>query len=344
MTGRPGRTQARPLSVSAFVPFSPHLGPGQAIVAAVQTRPLGRSGFEVSALGAGTGGLDASRWRDRDPAEGARTLREALDAGISFIAAPPAPARQVERLIGEVVRELRARDQAVVATPIPAAAGERLEQAFPVDQLVRSVEDSLRAQRTEALGVAQLGRWSDRWLETRAWEELRGVMARLITEGKVRSWGLIADDPKATEGVLADPAITSVQLRLHLLDRGRLALVGRAAEHELGVIACAPLGGGLLGGPITPAAAFPIGDWRKGHVERLDWKTLGPRLDRLRELSRSETETLPELAVRWCVGQAGVTTVVCGMRQRAHLHENVAAADGRALSAALLARLDEVEG
>lgn len=306
------------------------------------TRPLGRSGFEVSALGAGTGGLDASRWRDLDPAEGARTLREALDSGVTFVAAAPSPERRVEALIGEAVRELRARDRTVVATQVPVAGEGELRDVFPEAHVQREVEASLRAQRAEALPVAQLGRWSDRWLEQDEWDALRQLMARLIREGKVLSWGVVADDVKAAGGVLEDEAISCLQVRLHLLDRGALPLIARAAEHRVGVIACSPLDGGVLGGPIAPGAEFVRGDARIERLAAIDWKTLGPRLDRLGELARRETASVAELALRWCLGRPGVSTVACGMRRRAHLHANLAAADGLAPSAELEAALDEL--
>jgi aryl-alcohol dehydrogenase-like predicted oxidoreductase len=309
----------------------------------VLTRPLGRSGFEVSALGAGTGGLDASRWRDLDPAQGARTLREALDAGVTFIATGPSPERRVEALVGEAVRELRARDRTVVATQVPAAGQGELRDLFPEAHVQRAVEDSLRAQRAEVLPVAQLGRWSDRWLEQDEWDALRQLMARLIREGKVLSWGVVAGDSKAAEGVLEDPAISSLQVRLHLLDRGALPLTARAAERQVGVIACAPLDGGLLGGPLVPGAELPAGDARVAQLASLDWPRVGPRLDRLRELARRETGSLPELALRWSLTRPGVATVVCGMRRRDHLRDNLAAAAaGRPLGAELEAALDEL--
>jgi aryl-alcohol dehydrogenase-like predicted oxidoreductase len=158
----------------------------------------------------------------------------------------------------------------------------------------------------------------------------------------VLTWGVVAGDPKAADGVLEDRAISSVQVRLHLLDRGAVPLIARAAEHQVGVIVCAPLDGGVLGGPIAPGAEFVRGDARIERLAAIDWKTLGPRLDRLRELARRETASLPELALRWCLSRPGVSTVACGMRQRSHLQANLVAADGRALSAELLAALDEL--
>ena len=90
----------------------------------MRTRALGRSGFEVSEIGFGAWGLGGDPWRDMDPRDAQRALFEAVEAGVGFIDTAPSYGNGTsELLVGQVVRELRARDRVVVATKVPPAHG-----------------------------------------------------------------------------------------------------------------------------------------------------------------------------------------------------------------------------
>ncbi|MCG8422449.1 MAG: aldo/keto reductase [Proteobacteria bacterium] len=164
----------------------------------MRKRSLGRTGYRVAELGFGAWSCDGEPLRDVDPRETQRTLYQALDLGIDFVATAMAHGDGTgEKLIGEVIRDLRARDWAVVATELAPLAGRRPDDSesdilerFPPGYVVESVEQSLRALRAEALCIAQLHGWTDAWLSSMGWPELRHVMQRLIQEGKVLHWGV----------------------------------------------------------------------------------------------------------------------------------------------------------
>jgi aryl-alcohol dehydrogenase-like predicted oxidoreductase len=319
---------------------------------AMQTRPLGRTGWQVSAVGFGCWGLGNEMWRDGSPEVGRQALRLALETGATFVDTALIYSRgESEQMVGEVVREMRARDDVLVATKIPPQDGRwppkpgvPLERVFSVEHVTRSVEQSLRNLRAEVLGVEQLHVWLDEWLDGSSWPELRGCMERLVREGKVLHWGVSVNDhaPDTALRMLDEPIVETVQVIYNIFDRGaEKELFARAAERKVGVIARCPFDEGALTGAIGPESRFDPADFRSRYFRGERAVEVAERVGRLRRLLGDEAKTLPELALRFCLSRPEVATVIPGMRKVAHVRSNLAAGDGRALSPALREELVE---
>jgi len=318
----------------------------------MQTRPLGRTGWEVSSIGFGCWGLSAELWRDTSPEAARHALQLALESGITFVDTALIYGRgESERMVGEVVRELRARDTVLVATKVPPQDGRwppdpaiPLERVFSAEHVTRSVEQSLRHLRAEAIGIAQLHVWLDHWLDGSYWPALRGCMERLIHDGKVLHWGISVNDhaPGTALRVLDEPVIETIQTIYNIFDRTAQAeLFPRAAERNVGVIARCPFDEGALTGSIGPASHFPPGDFRSRYFRDNRPAEVAARVDKLRPLISDEAGTLPELALRFALSPPEVSTVIPGMRRIEHVRANLAAARGRPLTPALLEQLAE---
>jgi aryl-alcohol dehydrogenase-like predicted oxidoreductase len=339
----------------------------------MQTRRLGRSGLVVGEIGAGTLGIAA--WKGVDPGDARRALTHAVASGADVI--DVMADRDLEQLAGAVIREVGARDRAVVVARVAPTGdewpgrGDRLDRVLPVGWVQDSVERSLRATRLEVLPVCLLGVWYDTWTDAHAWPELRGTMERLIREGKVLHWGVTAagSGPDDIVRLVADPVIEVVEVTHNLFDRRAEKVVLPAArEHETGVIACAALDQGALGGELGATTRFLPGDPRLLLFTPERLAETAVRVARLAEhvaelppAARStdaahealelavarrkgtavEARSVAELALRFALSAAEVGAVVVGMRSRDHVGADLAAGDGRVLSASLLARLAE---
>lgn len=309
----------------------------------MRTRALGRSGFEVSEIGFGAWGLGGDPWRDMDPRDAQRALFEAVEAGVGFIDTAPSYGTS-ELLVGQVVRELRARDRVVVATKVPPAHGRwlagqagALTKAFPPAYVVHSVEQSLRTLRSEVLYLAQLQVWDDAWLDESAWPTLQGTMQRLVKEGKVLCWGVCLPPDARENGlrVMDEPLVSTIQVTWNIFEqRCAQSLLPRARERELGVIARAPLDEGALAGALADMRFVP-GDFRARYFHGERREQAARRADALRPCLGDEARTLAELALRFCLSSPAVSTVIPGMRQREHVRHNLAVSDGRGLSKGL---------
>ncbi len=318
----------------------------------MRKRKLGRTGYEVSEVGFGAWGLGGGQWRGVDSRDAQRALHVALDSGIDFIDTALADGDgHAEKLIGEVIRDQRARDWAVVATKVPPLDGiwlrdgsTAIDRVFPAEYVVRSVEQSLRNLRAEVLCIAQLHVWHDAWIDSAAWRDLRGTMMQLIRAGKVLHWGVSScpHDPDSVLRVIADPLIETVQASYNIYDRScEKELFTRAGEHDVAVICRVPFDEGALTGTLTEETSFRPGDFRSQYFRAPRLAEAVERADALAGLVGSEVATLPELALRFCLSRPEPGVVIAGMRRVEHVRANISVSDGRSLSAEFLARLDE---
>ncbi len=105
-------------------------------------RPFGNTGFEMSDISFGTAGL-------RDP----NVVRRALDRGINYFdTSPDYSHASSEKALGEGIGDVP-RDQVFVASKFCTPDGH-LGKDTPTDEIVRSVERSLKRIGTDYLDVA----------------------------------------------------------------------------------------------------------------------------------------------------------------------------------------------
>ena len=318
----------------------------------MRKRKLGRTGYLVTELGIGTLGFGGDMWRGLEPRVAQRALYGAIERGVDFVdTALSYGAGLAEKLVGEVIRDLRARDRVVVATKVPPMDGNwpadgetALVRVFHPEHVQRSVEQSLRNLRAEVLPLAQLHVWHDAWLSSSSWPDVRGRMQLMIKQGKVLHWGVSINscDPDSAMAILDEDIIETAQAVYNIFDRScEDSFFQRAAERDVGVIARSPLDEGALAGTLHPEQQFPRGDFRARYFAG---ERLAQVIDRVAALARlcgDEVVDVPELALRFVLSQPAVAVVIPGMRRAEHVHANLAAAAAGALSNEMLDRLRE---
>ena len=312
---------------------------------------LGTTGYVVSELGLGAWGLGGDMWRGVDDGAAREALRAAVDQGITFFDTALAYGNgHSERLIGEVLKaEIRA-GRVVVATKVPprnqewpGKAGKPLADVFPARHLAASTERSLKNLGVEALPLQQLHVWHDAWLNDPEWEASYDRIVRLKREGKVLHWGISINDhaPETALGVLKDPVFETAQVIYNIYDRSpERALFELARTKPLGVIVRVPFDEGALTGQIRASTVFPAGDWREQYFTGDRRAEAERRGKALAQLLDDQVQSLPELALRFCLSSPQVSTVIPGMRRAAHVRQNVAAAEQGRLTEGMLAKLE----
>ncbi len=156
----------------------------------MKTRPLGRSGLTVGAVG--LGGMYLSLEGRPSEADAVRTLHAALDAGVTFIdtadvyCTGDGDIGHNEQLIARALRE-RPGSRAVVATKggLERPRGAWVRNARP-SHLRQACEKSLRALGVERIDVYQLHAPDP---AVRLADSV-GEIARMVKEGKVAHVGL----------------------------------------------------------------------------------------------------------------------------------------------------------
>jgi aryl-alcohol dehydrogenase-like predicted oxidoreductase len=104
------------------------------------------------------------------------------------------------------------------------------------------------------------------------------------------------------------------------------------------VIARVPFDEGALTGTLTRESRWPEGDWRNVYYAPQNLEASVARVERLRPLV-PDGMTLADLALRFVLSEPTVSTVIPGMRKRAHVEANHTASDAGPLEAGLLDQL-----
>ena len=316
----------------------------------MKTRALGATGYRVSEIGFGAWGIGGEMWRGVDDAEGRKALHEAIGQGITFFDTALAYGTgHSERVIGEELKHEIRTGRAIVATKIPpqnrqwpGKASYPLADVFPATYIASCTEQSLKNLGMDALHVQQLHVWNDAWLEDCDWEASYKQIVRLKEEGKVLHWGISINDhaPETALRVLTDPVFETAQVIYNIYDRApEKALFALAKQKPLGIIVRVPFDEGALTGKIKANTVFPAGDWRAEYFAGDRKAEAERRAKALASVLDHQVETLPELALRFCLSSPEVSTVIPGMRRPAHVRQNTAVSTKGSLPAAMLAKL-----
>ena len=301
-------------------------------------RTLGRAGFEVSEIGYGAWGISGAQWLGATDDESLAALRLAIERGVNFIDTALAYGEgHSEQLVGRAVRETA--HKIYVATKVPpknrlwpARRGIGIDAVFPESYIVSSAEQSLRNLGIETIDLLQLHVWNPEWNDREEW---RCAFDKLKRAGKARAVGISLSEHRPDDALRAidSGSVDAVQVIYNIFDQAaERCLFPRCIEKQIGVLARVPLDEGGLTGNLSAAAAFPPGDFRNHYCRGDRKQQLTDRIETLsRDLSPSDGK-LPELALRFCLSQPAVSTVIPGMRSRRHVEANCRVPDAGPLS------------
>ncbi len=290
-------------------------------------RSFGRSGVQVSEIGHGTWAM-GYMWGARDDAQSIRALSLGLEKGINFIDTAWLYGKgHAERLIGRILRETGHRPYVATKCPPqnmvwPPQSGIRVEEAFSADYLIEKTEASLKNLGVERLDLQQLHVWNPEWLEQGDWQK---AVSDLKAAGKIRHFGVSLNDHQADSGLslVESGLVDSIQVIYNLFDQSaRERLFPLCREKNVGVIVRVPLDEGGLSGKLRLDTEFPKSDWRHFYFKEGRLAETIERAERFSFLVRGEIQNLAQAAIKFCLMEPAVSTVLCGMRQTAHVEEN----------------------
>lgn len=309
-------------------------------------RTFGRTGLRLSEIGYGAWGIGKAMWVGAEDEASIKSLKAARDAGVNFFdTALTYGSGHSERIIQ---RAFGNDDEVVIATKVPpknmlwpAREGSKLRDVFPRDYVRACVDESLRNLGREQLDLEQFHVWMDDWAGEDEW--LRSV-EEMKSSGKVRFIGISINDHQPTNSLraLRTGLIDSVQVIFNLFDQSPAdELFPFCREHGIGVIARVPFDEGSLTGRIRPETNFPEGDFRNTYFAGDRKREVWERVQRIAADAGIPVENLPTLALRYCLSDPAVTTVIPGMRSAKHVIANTAASDAGPLSPATLQKLKQ---
>ncbi len=223
----------------------------------MQHRNLGSQGLRVSALGLGIMGMSMGYGASNDD-EGIATIRRAHEVGIDFFDTAElygAGTGSNEILLGKAVKDFR--DEVVLATKFGFDMTAPLHSPgfdSRPENIRKVAENSLRYLQSDHIDLFYQ-HISDPDVPV---EEVAGAVGELITEGKVKYFGLSNVGPQYIRRAHAVTPVSVLQYEYSLFEREvEEKTLPVLRELGIGLVPYSPLGRGFLTGQVKPADEYP---------------------------------------------------------------------------------------
>jgi aryl-alcohol dehydrogenase-like predicted oxidoreductase len=302
------------------------------------TRPLEKSGLEITRVGFGAwaagGGGWSFGWGPQDDDASVAAMRRAVDRGVNWIdTAAVYGLGHSEEVVGRLLRDIGSSPRPLVFTKCGLIWDEkdRMKQSRRVlapASIRTECEASLRRLGVERIDLYQF-HWPDESgvpLED-SWAE----MGRLVEEGKVRAAGVSNFGVELLERCEALRHVDSLQPPFSMIRRqAGEREIPWCASHATGVIGYSPMQSGLLtdGFDAERIGRLAGDDWRRRAPE-FQAPNLGRNLalrDALRPIARRHEVSVSAVAVAWTLAWPGVTGAIVGARSPDQVDGWIAAA------------------
>jgi aryl-alcohol dehydrogenase-like predicted oxidoreductase len=305
----------------------------------MNTRTLGRSGIQISAVGLGAWSIGGPitrdgksvSWGEVDDDESIRAIHRALELGVTFFDTADAyGAGHSERVLGRAV--VGRREQVVIATKF----GHRYDESRRVlagtdtsPEYIRwACEASLKRLETDYIDLYQLHCGTDSDAESLA---IRDVLEELVEAGKIRAYGWSTDDVAQSERFSGGSHCTAIQHDMNLLQDAP-DMIATCEKRALASVNRGPLARGLLTGKFTADSRLPADDLRSRNFEWMRHFIDGKpnpdslaKLDAVREILRSDGRSLAQGALAWLWARSECTVPIPGFKTRDQVEDNAGA-------------------
>jgi aryl-alcohol dehydrogenase-like predicted oxidoreductase len=288
----------------------------------MQTRKLGTSNLEVSALGLGcmsmTGGYSVSP----DRQEMIVMIRSAVERGVTFFDTAQVYGRFAnEELVGEALAPVR--DQVVIATKFGHDFDVGGLNSRP-EYIKQMTEGSLRR-----LGVETIDLYYQHRVDPDVpIEDVAGAVRDLIQEGKVKHFGLSEAAAQTIRRAHAVQPVTAVQSEYSLWwRRPEDDVLPTLEELGIGFVPFSPLGKGFLTGKVDENSEFTSTDIRST-IPRFTSEARKANhaiVDLLGNIAQRRNTTPAQIALAWLLAQKPWIVPIPGTRRLERLDENLGA-------------------
>jgi methylglyoxal reductase len=315
----------------------------------MQTRQIGSTGIEASAIGLGTWAIGGWMWGGTDEAASIAAIRAALDAGVSLVDTAPAYGMgRSEEIVGKAIAGRR--DEVVLVTKCGLVwhttggrhffdqDGTPVHRYLGPESIAHELDQSLRRLGTDHIDL-YITHWQD---PTTPIAETMGALEDLKRAGKIRAIGASNATPADVEAYLAAGTLDAIQEQFSMVHRDIEAeLVPLCLRHGVSILSYSSLALGLLTGRIGPDRVFEGDDLRindpRFSVENR--RRVAAFAAEVQPVAAAHGATIAELVIAWTLRQPGITFALCGARNPDQAREN-ARAGAIELDASDLARID----
>lgn len=290
----------------------------------MQTRKMGNSGLEVSAIGLGCMGLTFGYGPATDKAEAIKLIRAAVERGVTLFDTAEAYGQDNEEIVGEALKPFR--EKVVIATKfgfkdgVPSAGLDSRPERIRV-----VVEQSLKRLQTDCIDLF----YQHRVDPNVPMEDVAGAVRDLIQEGKVKHFGLSEAGVDAIRRAHAVQPVTALQSEYSMFTRDpEQAILPLLEELGIGFIPFSPLGRGFLTGKIDAASTFNDDDVRSKLPRFADSAREANHnlVTLIGQIAQRKEATPAQVALAWLLAQKPWIAPIPGTTKLHRLEENIGAA------------------
>lgn len=299
----------------------------------MEKRVLGKD-LVVSPVGLGCMGMTHASGAPADVKEMTKLLAQAVDMGYTLFDTaecytgvnPDGSIAYNEELVGAALRPYR--DKIILATKCGVRhMGDHLEFDSRPETIRESVEGSLKKLQTDHIDLYYQHRVDPKVSP----EDVAGVMAELIKEGKILHWGISETTEEYLRRAHAVCPVTAIQNRLSMMHRVYEKMFPVLEELSVGFVAFSPLANGFLSAQYRDTAQFEQSpaDFRsrmpqftkEGVAQNAELLTL------IENKAQEKNATPAQVSLAWMLAKKPYIVPIPGTRKLSRLQENFGAAD-----------------
>ncbi|MFW1735595.1 aldo/keto reductase [Acinetobacter sp. ULE_I001] len=299
---------------------------------------LGESGLKVSELGFGAGTFGGkgplfSAWGQTGQIEANQMISTCIDAGINFFdTADVYSDGESEKMLGIALAPYR--HSTIISTKVALRSNEQVNQVgFSRHYLIHAVEQSLKRLNTDYIDVLQLHQFDS----FTSLDQLMKTLDELVRSGKVRYIG--ASNFSGWQLMKAQSIADRYGYEKMVAHQVYYSLIGRDYEWELmplnhdqhiGAVVWSPLGWGRLTGKFDRERPMPENSRLHETAQfapPVNKEYLYQVIDTLKQIALETGYSVPQIALKWLLTRATVSTVLIGARNQQQLQDNLIAKD-----------------
>ncbi|MEM9413661.1 MAG: aldo/keto reductase [Planctomycetota bacterium] len=292
----------------------------------VQFRELGSSGIKVSTVAMGCWPIAGMTSLNVNTEDSLKTLYAAFDSGINFFDTAHCYGLDggSEKLVGKLMEGRQ--DQVVVATKCGVhwdGQGEKVVDGS-ASRIRWECEESLRRLKIESIDLMYLHRPDP----STPINESAAALRELQVAGKVKAVGLSNASLHEIQKFHSVCPLVAIQPPFNFLQPQTIEPIRPwCMQNDVSVVNYWPLMKGLLAGKIRRNYQFDPADKRLTYpIFQGDcFESAQVVLDRLEPIAESLSISISQLVIAWTIGQACITSTLCGAKRDWQIQETARA-------------------
>jgi aryl-alcohol dehydrogenase-like predicted oxidoreductase len=293
-----------------------------------RTLGSGNHSLKVTTLGLGCMGMSYHRGRIPDRNVSIALIRKAYEAGVNFFDTAEVYGPYInEDLVGEALQPFRKEILVSTKFGFNIQNNQMAGLNGRPEQIRKVAEESLKRLRTDVLDLF----YQHRQDPNVPIEDVAGTVKDLISEGKVRNFGLSEVSVETIRKAHAIQPLTAIQSEYHLMwKRPEEGVLAACEELGIGFVPYSPMNRGYLTGVLNSQTKFFAANDNRAGLPRFTSEAMAanrPYVELLLDFGHQRGLTPTQVALAWLLHQKPFIVPIPGTTKQAHLMENLAVAD-----------------